>query len=84
MSKAKITDAITRLNREIDAIDADDPASRERLEALSERLRLRLELRESPPVDQDAKAILQAYEARYPQLTFLINDIMSRLAAMGI
>ena len=84
MSEREIDDAITALREQIARIDDDDPDSRARLETLAERLRLRLERREQGPVDQGAREILEVYEARYPQVTLMINDIMTRLAAMGI
>ena len=80
----EVDDAITALRAEIARLDDDDPDSRARLETLAERLRLRLERREQGAVDQDAVEILETYQARYPQVTLMINDIMTRLAAMGI
>ena len=80
----EVDDAITALRTEIARLDDDDPDSRARLETLAERLRLRLERREQGAVDQDAIEILETYQARYPQVTLMINDIMTRLAAMGI
>ena len=84
MSEREIDDAITALRAEIDRLDEDDPADRERLETLVERLRFRLERREQGPVDEGASELLGTLEARYPQVTLMINDIMTRLAAMGI
>ena len=84
MSEREIDDAITALRAEIDRLDEDDPADRERLETLAERLRTRLERREQGPVDEGASELLAALEARYPQVTLMVNDIMTRLAAMGI
>jgi len=80
----EMDDAIRALRAEMDRIDASDPESRERLETLYHRLQLRLERREQGPVDQDAAELLETLEARYPQLTLMVNDIMMRLAAMGI
>lgn len=82
--KREVDDAIVLLRQEIERLDDSDPENRARLEALAERLRLRLERGEHGPVDRDAQDLLETLEARYPQVTLMINDIMTRLASMGI
>ena len=84
MSDKEIDDAIVTLRAEIDRLDPEDPADRERLETLAGRLQSRLERREQGPVDEGATELLETLEARYPQVTLMINDIATRLAAMGI
>ena len=80
----EVDDAIVRLREQIARLDENDPESRERLEELATRLQMRLERREQGPVDEGAKELLETYGARYPQVTLMINDIMTRLASMGI
>ena len=84
MSDREIEDAIVALRAEIDNLDTDDPDDRARLETLAERLRLRLERSEQGPVDEGAMEVLESLQARYPQVTLMINDITTRLASMGI
>ena len=84
MSDREIEDAIVALRAEIDKLDTDDPDDRARLETLAERLRLRLERSEQGPVDEGAMEVLESLQARYPQVTLMINDITTRLASMGI
>lgn len=79
-----VDDAITRLRHEIDRVDPEDPDGRRHLGELTDRLQARLERREQEPVDQAVREIIESYEARYPQVTLLINDIATRLASMGI
>lgn len=80
----EIDDAIVALRAEIARLDTDDPEDRARLETLAERLRLRLERSEQGPIDDGAMEVLETLQARYPQVTLLINDITTRLASMGI
>ena len=80
----EIDDAIVALRTEIERLDTADPDDRARLETLAERLRLRLERSEQGPVDEGAMEVLETLQARYPQVTLMINDITTRLASMGI
>ena len=84
MSDRDIEDAIVALRAEIDKLDTEDPDDRARLETLAERLRLRLERSEQGPVDEGAMEVLETLQARYPQVTLMINDITTRLASMGV
>lgn len=95
MSERELRAAIDGLVREIDALDEDDAASQDQLRALADTLRDRLERHEdsdsdaTPSTTDEAgdNAVLEmvaTYESRHPQLTAMLNDIMTRLASMGI
>lgn len=93
MSERELRAAIDRLVNEIDALDEDDAGSREQLLALAEKLGERLERHQAsdtavvtPDEDSDNALIdmVSRYEANHPKLTTILNDIMVRLASMGI
>jgi len=93
MSEQALHQAIEQLLREIDSLDPDDESGREELLVLAEALKRRLAHGEptvpSPDADDEPgdNAILDLvtrYESRHPQLTAVLNVIMTRLASMGI
>lgn len=93
MSEQELKTAIGRVVEAIDALDQDDSESREDLKALATKLQARLDRRQSDvateePIGADndnaVLEMVERYESRHPQITLMLNDIMTRLASMGI
>lgn len=84
----RIREDIERLRAEIEGLDGADQATREKLRQLVEDLEGRLEHAGQPSghedlTDQLRDTMLQ-FETSHPTLTGILNDIMIKLANMGI
>jgi chaperonin cofactor prefoldin len=85
--KAELSKAIQSLRVEIETLEDSDSETREHLAQLADLMETQLHGR--APTDDTSTAdtvmdMIETYEARYPRITAMANDLMTRLAAMGI
>ncbi len=79
--------AIQELREEIETLEDSDSETRSRLAQLADLMDAQLlgaPLTEDPSTADTVMELIETYEARYPRVTALANDLMTRLAAMGI
>ena len=87
MKRQELRDALVSLRQEIDRLGDDDEATRQSLGQLADRMEAQLEKRPMPedkPLTDSVVELVELYEARHPKLTAMVNDVMMRLASMGI
>lgn len=87
MSEQDLRELIDRLRTEVDALPGDDVEARRRLDAIIGELDKKLE----EPGSEDHHGLvgnlqesIKELEARHPDTTTLLNNIMMSLANMGI
>lgn len=87
MSEQELKELIDRLRKEVDALPDDDVAARQRLDAIISELDKKL----TEPGSEDHHGLvsnlqdsIKELEARHPDTTTLLNNIMMTLANMGI
>lgn len=86
-NKAELGKAIQALRAEIDTLEDSDEQTKTQLVQLAVLMESRLheqDLSEDPSTADTMKELIESYEARYPRFTAMANDLMTRLAAMGI
>jgi hypothetical protein len=86
-SKAELGKAIQALRAEIESLEDSDPETREHLAQLANLMEAQLygtDPAEDLPPNETMLDFIETYEARYPRITAMANDLMTRLAAMGI
>jgi hypothetical protein len=76
----KLKQALQELHGELNRIGPDNP----KLQALQEKTARALEAGEHLPLLDDLKEASEEFEARHPQLTALINNVMNSLSSLGI
>ena len=79
--------AIQELREEIETLEDSDSETRSRLTQLADLMDAQLlgaPLTEDPSTADTVMDLIETYEARYPRVTAMANDLMTRLAAMGI
>ena len=79
--------AIQELREEIETLEDSDSKTRSRLVQLADLMDAQLSgvpLTEDPSTADTVMGLIETYEARYPRVTAMANDLMTRLAAMGI
>ena len=79
--------AIQELREEIETLEDSDSKTRSRLVQLADLMDEQLSgvpLTEDPSTADTVMGLIETYEARYPRVTAMANDLMTRLAAMGI
>lgn len=79
--------AIQELREEIETLEDSDSDTRSRLSQLADLMDAQLlgaPLTEDPSTADTVMDLIETYEARYPRVTAMANDLMTRLAAMGI
>jgi len=87
-NKAELSKAIEGLRAEIDTLEDSDEQTKAHLAQLAALMDAQLQ--NNVAGEQDAstadtmKELIETYEARYPRVTAMANDLMTRLAAMGI
>ncbi|NND89559.1 MAG: DUF4404 family protein [Granulosicoccus sp.] len=86
-NKAELSKAIQKLRSEIDSLEDSSEDTREHLAQLATMMEA--QLHGTVPTDDPSTAetvldMIETYEARYPRITAMANDLMTRLAAMGI
>lgn len=88
MSNTKeLAKAIQELREEIETLEDSDSETRSRLVQLADLMEAQLlgaPLTEDPSTADTVMDLIETYEARYPRVTAMANDLMTRLAAMGI
>ncbi len=85
--RAGLDRAIETLRTEIDTLDPSDEETRAHLQQLANLVESRLhegERVENPSTADIMMGIVETYEARHPRIIAMANDLMTRLAAMGI
>lgn len=87
MSEQDLKELIEKLRKELDALPNDDVDARQRLDAIIGELDKKL----AEPGTEDHHGLvsnlqdsIKDLEARYPDTTTLLNNIMMTLANMGI
>lgn len=86
-NRKELGKAIQELRAEIDSLDDSDNETRSNLAQLADLMEAQLvgvPLTEDPSTADTVMELIETYEARYPRITALANDLMTRLAAMGI
>ena len=87
MSEQNLRDLIDRLKGEVAALPEKDVDARSRLESIISDLESRLEsdeLTAAPGLRGTLQDHIQQLEARHPDATTVLNNIMMTLANMGI
>ncbi len=87
MSEQDLRELIERLRHEAAALPGQDVDARKRLEAVIDDLESRLasdELSSSPSLRGSIQDSIHQLEARHPDATTVLNNIMMTLANMGI
>jgi hypothetical protein len=87
MSEQNLRDLIDRLRNEVAGLPDQDVAARSRLESIIADLESRLdgdELTSAPGLRNSIQDGIQQLEARHPDATTILNNIMMTLANMGI
>ncbi len=87
MKKAELQTAITKLRLEIESLEDEEDETRENLAQLANMMQEQLETntsQENPSLNNAVIEMVEAYEARHPRITAIVNDIMTKLAGMGI
>jgi hypothetical protein len=87
MSEQSLRELIDRLRREVDALPEQDVDARARLDAIIEDLEQRLDsdaLAAAPSLSASIQNGITQLEARHPDATTVLNNIMMALANMGI
>lgn len=87
MSEQDLKALIDKLRREVDNLPDDDPDARQKLNAIIGEVDKKL----NEPGTEDHQGLMgnlqdsiQALEARHPDTTTLLNNILMTLANMGI
>lgn len=86
-NRKELGKAIQELREEIESLDDSDRETRSRLVQLADLMDAQLlgvPLTEDPSTADTVMGLIETYEARYPRVTAMANDLMTRLAAMGI
>lgn len=86
-NRKEIGKAIQELREEIETLEDSDDETRSNLVQLADLMDAQLvgvPLTEDPSTADTVMGLIETYEARYPRVTALANDLMTRLAAMGI
>lgn len=86
-NRKELVEAIQELREEIETLEDSDSETRSRLAQLADLMDAQLlgtPLTEDPSTADTVMGLIETYEARYPRVTALANDLMTRLAAMGI
>lgn len=79
--------AIQDLREEIESLEDTSRDTRSNLAQLADLMDAQLvgePLTEDPSTADTVMELIETYEARYPRVTAMANDLMTRLAAMGI
>jgi len=88
MNEQKIFDALEELRQEIERLDLQDAASKERLSGLVQSIEQRMIPgvvdEDQPDVIEDVKDAVTQFEVEHPRITGILNDIMMALSNLGI
>ena len=79
--------AIQELREEIESLEDTSRDTRSNLAQLADLMDAQLvgePLTEDPSTADTVMDLIETYEAKYPRVTAMANDLMTRLAAMGI
>jgi seryl-tRNA synthetase len=88
MPEKILRDDIEKLRKEIENLNADEDASKEKLESLLQDIESGLETEEQNNNQSELlaglKESVEHFETEHPRATAIINDIMVTLSNMGI
>ncbi len=88
MSNSKeLGKAIQELREEIESLEDTSSDTRSNLAQLADLMDAQLvgePLTKDPSTADTVMELIETYEAKYPRVTAMANDLMTRLAAMGI
>ena len=85
MPKVKVRQLVNELQKEIDQVDSLAIDKKEKLEGLINNIEQSLENNSLPDeLNESLKETVAEFEASYPRLTGIINDIMVTLSNLGI
>jgi predicted transcriptional regulator len=87
MTIPEITDAVKALRRESHKLDSDDSETTEKLNQLIDKL----ENQTKQPAIQDHQSLaefmsslVESIEYRHPKISAIVNDLLVKLASMGV
>ncbi len=88
MTNQKLADALNKLNKVIDKLEADDQESREKLETLVNSINAKLhgskdQKRDNGLADQIKESAL-SFEVKHPLITDTLNEIKLALYGIGL
>ena len=86
-NRKELGNAIQELREEIETLEDSNSETRARLTQLADLMDAQLlgaPLTEDPSTADTVMDLIETYEARYPRVTAMANDLMTSLAAMGI
>jgi predicted transcriptional regulator len=88
MTEQKLNDALGELRKEIERLEIDNRATKERLATLVENIEQRIESsgggEEHHDLVEEMKDAITHFEVEHPRITGIINDIMMTLSNAGI
>lgn len=85
MSKARIHNLIEQLQQEIEQTDSLESAKKQKLETLVSDIESGLNDEKLPDqLNDNLSETVTEFEASYPRLTAIVNDIMVTLSNLGI
>ena len=83
MPRSQLEQSLGELRAEIDRLDADDAAHRERLEQLVDEIETQLAAEDDSALGAIRQQI-ESFEVEHPRVTAILNDIMVTLSNLGI
>lgn len=88
MSEQQVSNALDELRREIEQLELNDQAAKERLSGLVESIEQRLMPgiveEDQPDLVEDVKDAVTQFEVEHPRITGILNDLMMALSNLGI
>jgi len=88
MTEQKLNDALGELRKEIERLEIDNQAAKDRLASLVENIEQRIESSgggaEHHALVEEMKDAITHFEVEHPRITGIINDIMMTLSSAGI
>ncbi len=84
MATDDISNTIEALKQVSSRIQAEDQQTVDNINALIDRLENELAHEQYLSIGEQVATMVESTEARHPKLTLLLNDLMVKLASMGV
>ena len=87
MTISEITDTIKALKQESKKINADDNESTETIKEIIEKLEQQLKsptIEDHRSLSDQLKNSVSSFEYQHPKITAIVNDLMVKLAGLGV
>lgn len=84
MTSDDIANTIKALKAESAKIHADDKQTVETINELIDRLETEISTEHSQSMAEQVSTMIETTEARHPKLTLVLNDLMVKLASIGV